>query len=173
MKTLHKYLLVCLLGALPLSSMAQELKIGVVNPNRLLDDAPQSKIALQRLEKEFAARDSKFLTEQKSIKKLEDKLATDAAIMSEAERRKLERSIVARKRELRRGFDELREDRTFRSNEERSKLLKFVNDAIVKIGKDEKYDLILYDGIAFANPAIDVTKKVLIRLQNAAKANKK
>lgn len=173
MKILKKCLLVCLLGGLPLSAMAQELKIGVVNPNRLLDEAPQSKIALQKLEKEFAARDSKFLKEQKSIKKLEDKLTTDAAIMSEGERRKLEREIVARKRELRRGFDELREDRTFRSNEERSKLLKFVNDAIVKIGKEEKYDLILYDGIAFANPAIDVTKKVLVRLQNAAKAGKK
>ena len=102
----------------------------------------------------------------------EEKLARDGAIMSEAARRKLERDILSRKRDLRRALDELREDRTFRSNEERGKLLRYVNDAITEVGKQEKYDLILYEGIAFANPNIDLTGMILKRLQNEAKAKK-
>jgi len=167
-KTFLAVLLVSMTGVLS----AQELRIGVVNPNRLLEEAPQSKLALKRLEQEFVTRNSKLLKEQKSIKGLEDKLARDGAIMAESERRKLERDIVSRRRELRRGSDELREDRTFRSNEERGKLLRFVNEAITKIGKEENFDLILYEGIAYANPKIDLTQKILKRLQAEAKAGK-
>ena len=172
MKTLKKILLVAVIGLLPTMGMAQELKLGVVNPSRLLEEAPQAKLALKKLEKEFAARDNKLLREQKAIKKEEEKLARDGAIMSESARRKLERDIIGKKRDLRRAFDELREDRTIRSNEERGKLLRFVNDAITKVGKEEKFDLILYEGIAFANPAIDLTGMILKRLQNEAKAKK-
>lgn len=172
LKTLKKILLVAVIGLLPTMGMAQELKIGVVNPSRLLEEAPQAKLALKKLEKEFATRDNKLLREQKAIKKEEEKLARDGAIMSESARRKLERDIISKKRDLRRAFDELREDRTIRSNEERGKLLRFVNDAITTVGKEEKFDLILYEGIAFANPAIDLTGMILKRLQNEAKAKK-
>ena len=168
----RKILLVSVIGLLPTMGMAQELKLGVVNPSRLLEEAPQAKLALKKLEKEFATRDNKLLSEQKAIKKEEEKLARDGAIMSESARRKLERDIISKKRELRRAFDELREDRTIRSNEERGKLLRFVNDAITTVGKQEKYDLILYEGIAFANPAIDLTGMILKRLQHEAKAKK-
>lgn len=169
---LKKVICFAILATLPAFAAAQELRIGVVNPNRLLEDAPQSKLAVKRLEQEFATRDGKLMNEQKSIKGLEDKIGRDGAVMAEAERRKLERDIVSRKRELRRGYDELREDRTFRSNEERGKLLRFVNEAITKIGKEEKFDLILYEGIAYAAPKIDLTKKILKRLQAEAKAGK-
>lgn len=170
MKKLKKVILIAMIGLTPMTGLAQELKIAVVNPNRLLEEAPQAKLALKKLEKEFATRDNKLLTEQKSIKKEEEKLARDGAIMSEAERRKLERDLISKKRELRRALDELREDRTFRSNEERGKLLRYVNDAITTVGKQEKYDLILYEGIAFANPAIDLTGMILERLKKEAKA---
>jgi len=172
LKILKKVLFVSVLGLLPTMGLAQDLKIGVVNPSRLLEEAPQAKVALSKLEKEFAARDNKLLKEQKAIKQDEEKLARDGAIMSEAARRKLERDILSRKRDLRRALDELREDRTFRSNEERGKLLRYVNDAITEVGKQEKYDLILYEGIAFANPNIDLTGMILKRLQNEAKAKK-
>ncbi len=172
MNTLRKTICTVMLASLTTFVSAQELRIGVVNPNRLLEEAPQSKMALQRLEQEFSARNSKLLKEQKSIKGLEDKLRRDGAIMAESERRKLERDIVSRKRELRRGSDELREDRTFRSNEERGRLLRFVNEAITKIGKEEKFDLILYEGIAYANPKVDLTKRILQRLKAEANAGK-
>lgn len=172
LKTLNKLIFVSVLGLLPAMAMSQELKIGVVNPSRLLEEAPQAKVALKKLEMEFSARDNKLLAEQKAIKKDEEKLARDGAIMSETERRNMERDILSKKRDLRRAFDELREDRTIRSNEERGKLLRYVNDAITTVGKQDKYDLILYEGIAFANPAIDMTGMILTRLQNEAKAKK-
>lgn len=147
---------------------AADLKIGVVNPTAILEQAPQAKAALNRLEKEFAPRDKKAVAEQKALKKLEDKLNRDGPIMSESERRNAERELVSRKRDLRRELDALRDDRTFRSNEERTKLLNYVNEAIKAVGKKDGYDLILYEGIAYAKPSVDLTKKILDYLKNQA-----
>jgi outer membrane protein len=153
--------------ALPLK--AADFKIGVVNPTAILEQAPQAKAALKRLEKEFAPRDKKAVAEQKALKKLEDKLNRDGPIMSESARRSAERDLVSRKRDLRRELDALRDDRTFRSNEERTKLLNYVNEAIKAVGKKDGYDLILYEGIAYAKPNVDLTKKILNYLKKQAK----
>lgn len=161
-----------LLTAISQPLAAQELKIGIVDPNKLLEEAPQAKTALEKLEKEFATRDNELRQEQIAIKKLEERLTRDGAIMSESERRKIERDVISRKRDLRRSLDELREDRTLRSNEERNRLLRYLNDAIAAVGKEEKFDLILYEGIAFANPAIDLTQKILQRLKTEATTKK-
>ncbi|TPW09091.1 MAG: outer membrane protein, partial [Halothiobacillaceae bacterium] len=56
-------------------------------------------------------------------------------------------------------------DLNFRRNEEIGKLQALVKQIIEKVGKDEKYDLILFDGIAYANERIDLTDKILKRLQ--------
>ena len=172
---LKKLLMIAMLSTTLLATqnvVAQDLKVGVVKPDKLLDESAQAKIALKKLEGEFAERDKKLLDEQKSIRKLEEQLKRDGAIMSESKRRKLERDIQSRKRDLRRSADELREDRTFRINEERNKLLKRVNEAIATVGKEEGFDLILYEGIAYANPAIDLTDMILKRL-NSETAKKK
>lgn len=175
-KALNKLILITILSSAFIFTQtvyAQDLKVGVVKPDKLLDESSQAKIALKKLESEFAARDKKLIAEQKSIRKLEEQLKRDGAIMSESKRRKLERDIQSRKRDLRRAADELREDRTFRVNEERNKLLKRVNEAITTVGKEEGFDLILYEGIAFANPAIDLTDRILKRLDSETATNKK
>ena len=48
-----------------------------------------------------------------------------------------------------------------RRNEELAKLQNIVNEAIKSIGKKDDFDLILYEGIAYTNDRIDITKDVL------------
>jgi outer membrane protein len=151
---------------------AAELKIAVVNPNKLLEDSPQAIEANKRLKNEFQSREKKFIDEQKSIKKLEDKLNRDSAVMSESERLKLDRDIRNKRRDLRRALDEMREDRTIRTNQELKKLQGIVNQAIKDVGKEEKYDIILYEGIAYAAPDADLTDKILKRMEKIFKSKK-
>jgi len=99
-----------------------ELKIGVVNAEKILEQAPQVESARNRLEKEFAPRDKQLVAAQKDIKGLEDKLARDGEVMSESQRVKLERDIIAKKRDLKRSQQEFREDFNIRRNEEFDKL---------------------------------------------------
>jgi outer membrane protein len=111
---------------------------------------------------------------QKTVRQLEEKLTRDGAIMSESERRKLERDILAQKRELKRTQEEFREDLNIRRNEAFDKLRRRVFEVINDIAKAEKYDLIVSDGVVYANGNIDITGKVVEKLkQEFAAAPKK
>ncbi len=44
-------------------------------------------------------------------------------------------------------------------------MIQVINEAISEVGKAEDFDLILYEGIAFASSRIDLTKRVLEQLK--------
>lgn len=175
----HPRLLLCLCLGMCLSlagsaAFSAEIKIGFVNAAQVLEQAPQADAARQHLEKEFSPRDKKLVAAQKNVRKLEEKLTRDGAIMSESERRKLEREILAQKRELKRTQEEFREDLNIRRNEAFDKLRRRVFEVINDIAKSEKYDLVVSDGVVYATGRIDITSKVVDELkQEFAAASKK
>lgn len=144
-----------------------ELKIGFVNVPRVLEKAPQAEEAKKRLEREFSPRDKQLVAQQKEIKGMEDKLARDSAVLGETELRKLERDIVNKKREAQRAQAEFSEDFNIRRNEELGKLQRGIFEAIKAIAKEENYDLLLTDGVVFANEQIDITDRVQKRLNQS------
>jgi outer membrane protein len=164
---LKRLLLILLVGFCSAAASA-ELKVGFVNTDKILEESPQAKAADERLKKEFTARDQKLIETRKEIRTLEEKLAKDAAVMSEAERLKAERDIISRKRDVKRAQDEFDDDFNLRRNEELIKVRKTVFDAIVALAKQEGFDLILSGGVVFAAGRVDITDKVLERLKSSA-----
>jgi outer membrane protein len=148
------------------SVTAAQLKIGFVNAARVLEEAPQAEKAQKLLEKEFSSREKKLVVLQRKIKKLDEKLSRDGAVMSEPERRRLEREIISNKRELKRSREEFREDLNIRRNDAFEKLRRRVYKVIVFIAEKEKYDLIVSDGVIFASKQIDITNAVVEQLKN-------
>ena len=145
-----------------------DLKIGYVNAAKVLDQSPQAEEVSKKLKKEFSGREQKLLDGRKELKKLEDKMARDGAIMSDTERSKLDREIMVRKRDMQNDSDAFRDDLNLRRNDEMNKLLAIVQQAIEGIGKEQHFDLIVYEGVAYANPAIDLTDQVLNKLKSSA-----
>jgi outer membrane protein len=143
-----------------------EMKIGFVNIAKVLEKAPQAVKAKERLEREFSPRDKHLVAQQKEIKTMEEKLARDASVMGESERRKLERDIIGKKREAKRSQQEFSEDFNMRRNEELGKLQRRIVEAIRALAKEEQYDLLLTDGVIYANEEIDVTEQVQQKLAN-------
>jgi len=152
---------------------AAELKIGFVNAAQVLEEAPQADDARQSLEKEFAPRDKALVASQKAVRELEEKLTRDGAIMSETERRKLERDVISQKRDLKRSQEEFREDLNIRRNEAFDKLRRRVFEVITDISKKENYDLVVSDGVVYANDRIDITGKIIDRLKQEFKQSSK
>lgn len=169
-KTASRLFLVASL-VLASSATAAEIKIGFVNAAKVSAEAPQADAAREKLEKEFQPRDQGLLTAQKEIRSLEEKLARDGAVMSEAERSGLERDILSRKRDLRRQQDEFREDFNMRRNEELARLQRRIIETIQQLAKEEKFDLIVSDGVVYASDRIDITPKVIDRLRKDAGRN--
>jgi outer membrane protein len=151
---------------------AADLRIGFVNAARVSAEAPQADVARQKLEKEFAPRDQEVVAAQKEVRALEEKLARDAAVMKESERARLERDVISRKRDIRRMQDEFREDFNMRRNEELARLQRRIIEVIQQLAKDEKFDLIVSDGVVYASDQVDITGKVIERLQQEGRAGK-
>ena len=158
--------LAVLLAAAPAANA--DLKIGYVDAAKVLDQAPQAEQVTNKLKQEFSGRDKDLQDSRKQLKDMEDKMARDGAIMSDAERGKLEREILVKKRDLQNAADAFRDDLNLRRNDEMNKLLAVVQQAIIGIGKEQKYDLIVYEGVAYASDAIDLTDEVLKKLNAQA-----
>ena len=89
----------------------------------------------------------------------------NSAIMSATERTRLEDEIRRLRRELRRSQEEFREDLNLRRSQELSKLQRKITEVIDSLARAESYDIILTDGVVFAGERIDITNKVIDRLQ--------
>ena len=170
-----RYLLIAcaIVGLMSSEDVLAETKIGFVNAAQVLEQAPQADKARQSLEKEFAPRDKAIVKMQQELKEMEDKLARDAAIMSESKQRKMEREILSQKREIKRKKEEFREDLNIRRNEAFEKLRKRVFEVIVAIAEEKKFDLIVSDGVVFASKRIDITREVVDKLKKEMSSQKK
>ena len=153
-------LLLCVLSA----PAYAETTVGVVNFLRMMEEAPQAKAAQTKIESEFAPREQELLALQKEIRKLEDKLAKDGAVMSESQSNKLERQILSKGRELKRSKEEFRDDLNIRKNEVTSQLQRQMLEATRELAKEKGFDIILGQGVVYADKSADITDMVLERL---------
>ncbi len=147
-------------------------KIAFVNQAKLLQKAPQAEAARSKLQKEFAKRDKALVNLQKKIQNSAEKLQKDAAILSSAELNKLKRKITMMRRDLERDKAAFKEDLSIRQNEELVKLQKSVLQSIKTIAEQEKYDLIISEGVIYASKQIDVTDKILAQLKKQYRSGK-
>lgn len=148
-----------------------ESKIGFVNAGRVTSEAPQADAARASLEEEFGPRDRELSEEQEALRELENRLNRDAAVMSEEEQQRLQRDLVARQRELRRAEEEFREDFNLRRNEELGRLQRRIVETINDLAESEEFDLIVSEGVIYASDRVDVTERVLQRLEREFEEN--
>jgi outer membrane protein len=138
-----------------------EIKIGYVNFQKLLEEAPQTKTAMQGLENEFAPRRRELLTMQNDLKARDEKLQKEGAVMAEADRTKAEKALRDQQREFSRKAGEFQDDASTRRNEEIGKVQRYLVTEIQGYANAQGYDLVLGDGVFFAKGPLDITANVL------------
>jgi len=158
---LLKTLMFAGLLALTTSLNAAELKVGYVQVDKILQDAPQTAESGKKLEREFSPRSLELDKMQKQINDIQASLDKEGVTMSETERRNKERDASNMKLEFQRKQRELREDINLRKNEELSSLQDRINKAVQTVSETDGYDLVVYGGVAYASKKIDITDKVL------------
>jgi outer membrane protein len=143
---------------------AAELKIGFVDIAKLSENAPQIIAAQGKIDAEFSSREKELVELQRKLAKMEEALTTEGAVMSESERTTKEREILGKRRELKRSQDEFRDDLNIRKNEMLRTVNKEIGNVINAFAKDEKFDLILAQGVMYAGDKVDITERILKRL---------
>jgi len=153
--------LLSLCGIFAAQQASAEIKIGVVNFQKLLEDAPQTKTAMSALDNEFAPRRRELLTMQNDLKSRDEKLQREGAVMAESDRAKAEKSLRDEQREFSRKAGEFQDDASTRRNEELGKVQRYLVTEIQAYASTQGFDLVLGDGVFFAKGQLDLTANVL------------
>lgn len=172
MSSMNKQLLKVIIGAtlalaFSMPSSAQEVKIGVVSLQAIVERAPQTKAVMDALRTEFAPREREIVAKQKEIEDLQAKVQKDLAVMGETERRNAEKNLRDLGREFERLRTEYQEDSNLRQNEEFGVLQRSVLKEVQDYAQAQGYDLIVGDGVLYVSSTVNITEDVL----NAVIAN--
>lgn len=166
MKAIVQSTLAALVLAVFAQTAAAEVRVGFVNSDRVMKEAPPAKKAQQKLEKEFEKRDQELQRLAKQLQGMQESLEKNGMTMAEGERRNKEREFNDLNRDFQRKQREFREDLNQRRNEELAGVLERANKTIRQIAEAEKYDIIFQEAV-YASPRIDITDKVIKALTEA------
>jgi outer membrane protein len=153
-------LVAMVLAVTAVDAVAQELKIGYVNPFRIQNESVTARQALENLQKEFASREQEVADLGKRVANLKDDLDKNAATMQPDERQNKEKTFNTMATELQQMQQDLAEDVDLRKREEYERVVVEANAVIKQIAEAGKYDLIVQDAV-FSSQQTDITDQVL------------
>ena len=160
--------LLVLLGA---STLHAAPTVGFVDVVKVTRDAPQMKEVEKTLEAEFVLREQKIIEMRDQIAALQEKLDKEKRSMGTDERRRLERDIKSRELRYNYNKDEFLQDKQLRTNEERNRVFRVIDEVIAQVGKSKSLEIILSAkaGVLWRSERIDITDDVMQQLQSIAK----
>lgn len=164
---MNRLILLCAAALLSFSSVwadepgAALSRIGFVDIPYLIDRAPQAVDAEQRLETEFAPRQAELEQQRAELAALTARLADSTLELGDLERSQDDREARGLERRIRRSEQDFREELNIQKNNEFKKVRILVLEAIARFGKTNDYDLIVSDGVLYADARIDVTERIL------------
>lgn len=147
---------------------AAGLRIAVVNYGQLLQQSPQAKVAVASLRAEFAPKQRSLQVEANALKAKEATLKKNEATMTQDQRDQAELDLRERYQDLARKQTEIQDDVNTRRNELMSQLQHTLVQVVQNYAKQQKYDLVLADGVIYADTALDITPAILTALKSQA-----
>src|ERR1700722_8702459 len=141
-----------LCGFMVSQQASAEIKIGYVDFQKLMAEAPQVKSAMQAMQNDLKASD--------------EKLTKEGAIMAEADRAKAEKALRDQQREFSRKGGEFQDDLSTRKNEELGKVQRYLLEEIRTYSTAQGFDLVLGEGVFYSKPQLDITAQVLYVLKS-------
>lgn len=144
---------------------AADVKIGMIDTQKILRDSKAAKSARDVLMKDLDAKKAQYRTREDAVRKLQEELKKDTPSVRQEMAEKLEREI----KELGRLDTDLKDEFKKKEAELGRKLLKEISDIVKEFSKKEKYTVILEKrSVVSSDEAIDITDKI-IRLYDAVK----
>lgn len=163
-------LIICLLG-LPLSLIAQEkpLKIGIINPQRVINDSIEGKkflsyIDQKRKEKqaEITAMSTKLEEDIKQFQRQQSSLSDEARIRKQSE-------LNRRDTDLKRFIEDAEAEMQAIQRERFAQIQKKIMPIIQQLGTEKGFSLILQanEAMVYVDVSIDITDEVIARFDKA------
>jgi len=139
-----------------------EFKLGIINPQAVLQSSTKGKEAIGRLQSLQMSKQKKFEAMQREIDALE-KEAMSPALNAEA-RDKKAMDLASKRTEIKRFAEDAQKEGAAAQQKEFEKIQTDLMPLIEKIAKENAFSLVLdlnTAGVTYFDPAIDITEKVV------------
>lgn len=153
------------LGLLATGAFGQALKVGFVEPNKILSSVDEGKFEIEKVQKFMEDKQNDFNRKQETLNKLNETYAAQQAKLNPETRAEMEKQIDEQGRELKR----YGEDTQVEINRKRDQLLNTLGQRIQVVieeyAKENNFSVIFSrdDGQVFVAPALDVSDEIIKR----------
>ena len=160
-----KILVISVLALLSLSAFTQTIKIGYINTEQVVNNLPQYQQSVGDLSKEFEPKKQELLDLFKHIELLRAKII----IINNSDNKQNLEIELSKLASLEKSFKQETEFWQETMNTKKIELLQkielLINTTINELAISENYDLILYENAAYVSEKVNITNKVIERIQ--------
>ena len=161
-----RILVISCLALLSFSAWSETVKIGYIDTQKIVSNLPQYQQSIDEISKEFEPKKQELLDLFKHIELLRVKINT----INKSEKKENLQLEISKLASLEESFKKETEFWQETMNNNKIELLQkielLINITINDIAISENYDLILYENAAFVSDEINITNKVIERIQN-------
>ena len=145
------------------TSLAQGIKIAVLDVHKVLNLSEAGKAAKKKMEARYEELKRNIDAKQEEVKKLKDEIEKQKVMMGKEKLKEKEDALQARFNELRKLTQEGEREMQGRQGELTREVLKQIEVQIETVVKEEKYDLVLERsvGVVHVVDSMDITSRVL------------
>ena len=151
---------------LSFSTWAESVKIGYIDTQRVVNNLPQYQQSVDKISKEFEPKKQELLDLFKHIELLRMKINS----INNTEKKENLQIELTKLASLEESFKQETEFWQETMNTKKIELLQkielLINNTINELAISENYDLILYENAAYVSDEINITDKVIERIQN-------
>lgn len=145
-----------------------QTRIAVVNISKLVTESPQAASARQKMDQEFSARRKRLEDMQNKLNADVEKAKKDAAVMSDDQKKKTQEDITRRGREFAKQQGDYNAEVARREQQELETLRKAILEIVADVARQNKYDVVLSEGVVYAADSANITDKVLAAMRSKA-----
>ena len=160
-----RILVISCLALLTLSAYAETIKIGYIDTEQVVNNLPQYKQSVEKISKEFEPKKQELLDLFRYIELLKIKVNT----INNSEKKENLQVELSKLATLEENFKQETEFWQDTMNNRKIDLLQkieqLINETINELATSENYDLILYENVAYVSDEVNITKKVIERIQ--------
>ena len=151
---------------LSFSAWTESVKIGYIDTQRVVNNLPQYQQSIDEISKEFEPKKQELLDLFKHIELLRMKIKS----LNNTEKKENLQIELTKLASLEESFKQETEFWQETMNTKKIELLQkielLINNTINELAISENYDLILYENAAYVSDEINITDKVIERIQN-------
>ncbi len=163
------FIATCLFMLLMPTAYSAGLKVGVVKLNKVWADSPQATAIDSAMKERFDGKKKELDAMQNELKTMQDNYKRNELVMTEDKLNEMRSDMSKKYQQFKQNEAVLAQEVNTMRSQELASLEQTTRGIVEKIAKDDKYDLILNDGVLYNTDALDISDKVLAGLKKVFK----